>query len=76
MNSVQFTGSYSYSGFRSCIAINPWDAKTTAEAILQVSSFIIVARDFFDLLYWDVGAYYERRGSSFKMDGNDRSAWR
>ncbi|KAJ3853075.1 glycosyltransferase family 20 protein [Lentinula lateritia] len=28
-----FTGSYSYSGFRSCIAINPWDARGTAEAI-------------------------------------------
>ncbi|KAF8830403.1 hypothetical protein HHX47_DHR2000621 [Lentinula edodes] len=29
----EFTGSYSYSGFRSCIAINPWDARGTAEAI-------------------------------------------
>lgn len=29
----QFTGSYSYSGFRSCIAINPWDVRGTAEAI-------------------------------------------
>ncbi|KAJ3754916.1 glycosyltransferase family 20 protein [Lentinula raphanica] len=28
-----FTGSYSYSGFRSCIAINPWDARGTADAI-------------------------------------------
>ncbi|KAF8508074.1 glycosyltransferase family 20-domain-containing protein [Gautieria morchelliformis] len=31
----EFTGSYSYAGFRSCIAINPWDARTTAEAIYQ-----------------------------------------
>ncbi|KAF9556929.1 hypothetical protein CPC08DRAFT_764923 [Agrocybe pediades] len=31
----EFTGSYSYSGFRSCIAVNPWDARGTAEAILQ-----------------------------------------
>lgn len=31
----QFTGSYSYSGFRSCIAVNPWDARGTAEAINQ-----------------------------------------
>jgi len=32
---LQFTGSYSYSGFRSCIAINPWDTRGTAEAINQ-----------------------------------------
>jgi len=32
----EFTGSYSYSGFRSCIAINPWDTRGTAEAINQV----------------------------------------
>ncbi|THH21691.1 hypothetical protein EUX98_g8296 [Antrodiella citrinella] len=31
----EFTGSYSYSGFRSCIAINPWDKRTTANAIYQ-----------------------------------------
>ncbi|KAG6864034.1 hypothetical protein C0991_000927 [Blastosporella zonata] len=31
----EFTGSYSYSGFRSCIAINPWDKRGTAEAINQ-----------------------------------------
>lgn len=31
----QFTGSYSYSGFRQCIAINPWDYKNTANAIHQ-----------------------------------------
>ncbi|TFK96444.1 glycosyltransferase family 20-domain-containing protein [Pterulicium gracile] len=29
----EFTGSYSYSGFRSCIAVNPWDARGTANAI-------------------------------------------
>ncbi|TFK50600.1 alpha-trehalose-phosphate synthase [Heliocybe sulcata] len=29
----EFTGSYSYSGFRSCIAINPWDSRGTADAI-------------------------------------------
>ncbi|KAG6810498.1 hypothetical protein H0H92_011595 [Tricholoma furcatifolium] len=31
----EFTGSYSYSGFRSCIAINPWDTRGTGEAINQ-----------------------------------------
>ncbi|KAF9254158.1 hypothetical protein L218DRAFT_938819 [Marasmius fiardii PR-910] len=31
----QFTGSYSYSGFRSCIAVNPWDIRGTAAAINQ-----------------------------------------
>ncbi|KAJ7124806.1 alpha,alpha-trehalose-phosphate synthase [Mycena crocata] len=31
----EFTGSYSYSGFRSCIAINPWDTRGTASAINQ-----------------------------------------
>jgi trehalose 6-phosphate synthase/phosphatase len=31
----EFTGSYSYSGFRSCIAINPWDTRGTAKAIHQ-----------------------------------------
>ncbi|CAL1697859.1 unnamed protein product [Somion occarium] len=31
----EFTGSYSYSGFRSCISINPWDKRTTANAIYQ-----------------------------------------
>jgi len=32
---AQFTGSYSYSGFRSCIAVNPWDTRNTANAIHQ-----------------------------------------
>ncbi|EAU87507.2 trehalose-phosphatase [Coprinopsis cinerea okayama7 len=31
----EFTGTYSYSGFRSCIAINPWDTRGTAKAIEQ-----------------------------------------
>ncbi|KAJ8489164.1 hypothetical protein ONZ45_g13684 [Pleurotus djamor] len=31
----EFTGSYSYSGFRSCIAINPWDTRSTSNAIHQ-----------------------------------------
>ncbi|KAJ7275525.1 alpha,alpha-trehalose-phosphate synthase [Mycena haematopus] len=31
----EFTGSYSYSGFRSCIAVNPWDTRGTAAAINQ-----------------------------------------
>ncbi|KAH9990884.1 alpha-trehalose-phosphate synthase [Russula vinacea] len=31
----EFTGSYSYSGFRSCIAVNPWDTRNTAKAIHQ-----------------------------------------
>lgn len=33
---VQFTGTYSYSGFRSCIAVNPYDTRGTAKAIYQV----------------------------------------
>ena len=35
----EFTGSYSYSGFRSCIPINPWNTKGTADAIYQVGFF-------------------------------------
>ena len=35
----EFTGSYSYSGFRSCIPINPWNTKGTADAINQVGFF-------------------------------------
>ena len=35
----EFTGSYSYSGFRSCIPINPWNTKGTADAIYQVGVF-------------------------------------
>ncbi|KAG1793553.1 glycosyltransferase family 20 protein [Suillus plorans] len=31
----EFTGSYSYSGFRSCIAVNPYDTHGTAKAIHQ-----------------------------------------
>ncbi|XP_006455649.1 hypothetical protein AGABI2DRAFT_121550 [Agaricus bisporus var. bisporus H97] len=31
----EFTGSYSYTGFRSCIAINPWDTRGTADAIYK-----------------------------------------
>ncbi|KAF8884515.1 glycosyltransferase family 20-domain-containing protein [Infundibulicybe gibba] len=31
----EFAGSYSYSGFRSCIPINPWDTRGTAYAIHQ-----------------------------------------
>ncbi|KAG9092931.1 hypothetical protein FS749_015330 [Ceratobasidium sp. UAMH 11750] len=29
----EFTGTYSYSGFRSCVGVNPWDARRTADAI-------------------------------------------
>jgi trehalose-6-phosphate synthase len=32
---TQFAGSYSYSGFRSCIVVNPWDTRNTANAIHQ-----------------------------------------
>ena len=38
----EFTGSYSYSGFRSCIPINPWNTKGTADAIYQVELFFLV----------------------------------
>jgi trehalose 6-phosphate synthase/phosphatase len=31
----EFTGTYSYSGFRSCIAVNPWDKRGAAAAIHQ-----------------------------------------
>jgi trehalose 6-phosphate synthase complex regulatory subunit len=37
-----FTGSYSYSGFRNCIAINPWDTRGTADAIYQVAFFLFL----------------------------------
>lgn len=30
----EFTGSFSFSGFRACLAINPWDIQMTADAIL------------------------------------------
>lgn len=29
----EFTGSYSYHGFRSCVGVNPWDSRRTADAI-------------------------------------------
>jgi trehalose-6-phosphate synthase len=38
----EFTGSYSYSGFRSCIPINPWNTKGTADAINQVGFVSLV----------------------------------
>lgn len=31
----EFTGSFSFLGFRSCLAINPWDIQMTADAIRQ-----------------------------------------
>ena len=31
----EFTGSYSYSGFRSCLPVNPWDTRMTSQAIFQ-----------------------------------------
>ncbi|KAI6030068.1 glycosyltransferase family 20-domain-containing protein [Pisolithus marmoratus] len=31
----EFTGTYSYSGFRSCFAVNPYDTRGTAKAIYQ-----------------------------------------
>ncbi|CCA66498.1 related to alpha,alpha-trehalose-phosphate synthase, 115 KD subunit [Serendipita indica DSM 11827] len=31
----EFTGSYSFSGFRTCLPINPWDIQMTADAILS-----------------------------------------
>ena len=36
---VLITGSYSYSGFRSCVPINPQNTKGTADAIHQVRGF-------------------------------------
>jgi len=30
----EFTGSFSFSGFRDCLPINPWDVQMTADAIL------------------------------------------
>ncbi|KAG8686509.1 hypothetical protein FRC11_008836 [Ceratobasidium sp. 423] len=29
----EFTGSYSYTGFRNCVGVNPWDSRKTAEGI-------------------------------------------
>ncbi|KAI6016532.1 glycosyltransferase family 20 protein, partial [Pisolithus marmoratus] len=31
----EFTGTYSYSGFRSCFAVNPYDTRGTAKAVYQ-----------------------------------------
>ena len=49
----EFTGSYSYSGFRSCIPVNPWNTKGTADAIYQVGIW----------WYWriDVDYFWYRR---------------
>jgi trehalose-6-phosphate synthase len=47
----EFTGSYSYSGFRSCIPINPWNTNGTADAIYQV-------RDFSFGGYWRMKCFY------------------
>ena len=58
----EFTGSYSYSGFRSCIPINPWNTKGTADAINQVSFFLVYRR--MDVDCFDIGIDYERRRSS------------
>ena len=33
LNPYQFVGSYSFSGFRSCFVVNPYDARDTADAI-------------------------------------------
>jgi trehalose 6-phosphate synthase complex regulatory subunit len=60
----EFTGSYSYSGFRSCIPINPWNTKGTADAIHQVSIWWYrrISTDFFG-----IGVDYERRRGSISM---------
>lgn len=46
----EFTGSYSYSGFRSCIPINPWDKRMTAAAIHQVRDLLGDASDYSRLI--------------------------
>ena len=60
----EFTGSYSYSGFRSCIPINPWNTKGTADAIYQVSiwRYRRISTDCFG-----IGNDYERRRGSISM---------
>jgi len=49
----QFTGSYSYSGFRSCIAVNPWDTRNTANAIYQA----LTMEDDEAFSRWDVSNF-------------------
>ena len=64
----EFTGSYSYSGFRSCIPINPWNTKGPADAIYQVSVFFF----FFGISDADcfgIGVDYERRRGPISMGG-------
>ena len=52
---LQFTGSYSYSGFRSCIAINPWDTRGTAKAIHQA----LTMGDEEALSRWEVRSWWQ-----------------
>ena len=52
----QFTGTYSYSGFRSCIAVNPWDTRNTAKAIQQA----LTMDDEEAFSRWEVRSLLER----------------
>ncbi|KAI6022063.1 glycosyltransferase family 20-domain-containing protein [Pisolithus marmoratus] len=40
----EFTGTYSYSGFRSCFAVNPYDTRGTAKAIYQAFTTSFLTR--------------------------------
>jgi hypothetical protein len=64
----EFTGSYSYSGFRSCIPINPWNTKGTADAIYQVSFFYDTG-GWMDADCFGIGIDYERRRGPISMGG-------
>lgn len=55
----KFTGSYSYSGFRSCIAVNPYDTHGTAKAIHQVRFCVYWLGTVTDIGWGGVGFDYE-----------------
>jgi len=65
---LQLTGSDSYSDFRSCIAINPWDTRRTAAAFHQVGAFLVNICVIIVDSIRSQGSDDERRGSS--MEGN------
>jgi trehalose 6-phosphate synthase complex regulatory subunit len=40
----EFTGSYTFTKFRSCIPVNPWDRNATCDAIKLVGAFLCVSQ--------------------------------
>ena len=69
----EFTGSYSYSGFRSCIPINPWNTKGTADAIYQVWGVFLGGSTrrmrWMLICFFGIGIDYERRRGQVSMGG-------